>query len=203
MTEILKFEAQAKAGHGKSHAKAARKEGLVPAIIYGGAHKEVMVNLSLNEFFTEYKKGNMQSKLTEIMLGGKTITTLIRAVQLDPVTDVPLHIDLQEVSKDTVIRVAARVKVINDDKCAALKRGAVLNILSRTINVFCSPIAIPKHIEIDVADLVVGRSLHINDISLPEGVSPCDKSNFVTVTLSGSTDDSDEAAKGAADAAAE
>jgi len=200
MTEILRFQAQTKAGNGKSHAKAARKEGMVPAVIYGGAHKELMVTLPLNEFFTEYKKGNMQSKLTEVVLNGKTITTLIRAVQLHPVTDVPLHVDLQEVSKDTVIRVAVRVKVINDDKCAALKRGAVLNILTRTINMFCSPHAIPKHIEVDVASLIVGRSLHINDIALPQGVSPCDRSNFVVLALSGS---SDESADGEAAAAAE
>lgn len=192
MTEILKFEAQAKTGNGKSQAKAVRKEGMVPAIIYGGAHKEVMITLPLNEFFTEYRKGNMQSKLTEITLAGKTITTLIRAVQLHPVTDVPLHVDLQEVSKDTVIRVAVRVKVVNDDKSAALKRGAVLNILSRTIDVFCSPHAIPKQIEVDVAELMVGRSVHINDLTLPNSVTPCDKSNFVVLTLSGSTEDTGE-----------
>ena len=104
-------------------------------------------------------------------------------------TDIPVHIDLQEVSKDTLVRVAARIKIINEDKCSAIKRGAVLNIVSRTIDILSSPVSIPNFIEIDVSNLIVGRSLHINDISLPEGIKPYDKSNFVLVTLSGSSDE--------------
>lgn len=189
MTETLKFEAELKTISGKSSAKDARRRGMLPAIIYGGESKEVMVNLPLNEFFTEYKKGNIQAKLVEISLGKKTLTGLVRSVQLDPVTDVPVHIDLQEVSKDTLVRVAARIKIINEDKCSAIKRGAVLNIVSRTIDILSSPVSIPNFIEIDVSNLIVGRSLHINDISLPEGIKPYDKSNFVLVTLSGSSDE--------------
>ena len=189
MTETLKFEAELKTISGKSSAKDARRRGMLPAIIYGGESKEVMVNLPLNEFLTEYKKGNIQAKLVEISLGKKTLTGLVRSVQLDPVTDVPVHIDLQEVSKDTLVRVAARIKIINEDKCSAIKRGAVLNIVSRTIDILSSPVSIPNFIEIDVSNLIVGRSLHINDISLPEGIKPYDKSNFVLVTLSGSSDE--------------
>lgn len=194
MTDTLTFEAQAKAGNGKSHAKAVRKIGMVPAIIYGGAHKETMITLPLNEFFKEFKKGGIQSKLTEIKLGGETITTLVRAVQLHPVTDMPVHVDLQEVSKDTTVRVSVHIKVINEDKCTPIKRGAVLNILSRTIDMSCSPHAIPKFIEVDVSNLLVGRSLHINEVALPQGVTPCDKSNFVVLSLSGNSDDAEEGA---------
>jgi large subunit ribosomal protein L25 len=189
MTETLKFEAELKTISGKSSAKDARRRGMLPAIIYGGESKEVMVNLPLNEFFTEYKKGNIQAKLVEIALGKKTLTGLVRSVQLHPVTDIPVHIDLQEVSKDTLVRVATRIKIINEDKCSAIKRGAVLNIVSRTIDILSSPVSIPNFIEIDVSNLIVGKSLHINDISLPEGIKPYDKSNFVLVTLSGNSDE--------------
>lgn len=192
MTEILKFEAELKTRSGKSCSKEARRNGMVPAIIYGGANKEVMVSLSLNEFFTEYKKGNMQAKLAEISYGDRKISALVRAVQLHPVTDTPVHIDFQEVSKDTLVRVSVRVRVVNEDKCSAIKRGAVLNIVSRTIDVLSSPISIPNFIEVDVSNLIVGKSLHINDVALPEGIKPYDKSNFVLVTLSGSSDESDE-----------
>ena len=192
MTEILKFEAELKTRSGKSCSKEARRNGMVPAIIYGGANKEVMVSLSLDEFFTEYKKGNMQAKLAEISYGDRKISALVRAVQLHPVTDTPVHIDFQEVSKDTLVRVSVRVRVVNEDKCSAIKRGAVLNIVSRTIDVLSSPISIPNFIEVDVSNLIVGKSLHINDVALPEGIKPYDKSNFVLVTLSGSSDESDE-----------
>jgi large subunit ribosomal protein L25 len=199
MTTTLNFDATAKVGSGKSSAKIARKQGLVPAIIYGGAHKEMMVNLDLNSFFTEYKKGNMQSKLTKIAFDGKTITTVIRAVQLDPVTDVPLHVDLQEVSEGSEIKIAVRLRIIGEEKCSAIKLGGILNILTRTIEVFCSPFAIPQSIEVDVSELILGRTIHINDITLPAGVVPCDRSNFVVLSLSGSSDDSGGESKEAAE----
>lgn len=189
MTEIITFEAQSKQGHGKGVSRETRRQGNIPAIIYGGPHKELMITLPLNELHKEYKKGNMQSKLTKITLNGQVITALVRDVQLDPVTDIPRHVDLQEVTENMIIRVAVQVKIINDDKCTALKRGGVLNITTRTIDLFCSPHAIPRNIEIDVSEFNLGQTLHINDITLPEGANPCDRSNFAVLSVSGTSDE--------------
>ncbi len=185
MAESIKIKAELKESNGKGIARALRREGRVPAIIYGGSHKEMMISLAKNEFIKEYNKGNIQSKLFEIELANETITAIPRHVQVDPVTDFPIHADFQEVSKDTTVKVSVNVKVINEEKSPGIKRGGVLNVAFRSITVYCHPTNIPENLIVDVLTLEIGKNIHINDIELPKGVTPLDKTNFVVASISG------------------
>jgi large subunit ribosomal protein L25 len=198
MSKSIQIKAEQKTNTGKGVARAIRREGKVPAIIYGGKNNPLMVSLSTNEFLKEFKKGNIQAKLFEIELDGKIITAIPREIQLDPVKDIPIHADFQEVSKDTLVKVAIHVKIINDDKSPGIKRGGALNVVARTVLVYCHPTNIPDHIVVDVGTLEIGQNLHINDISLPTGLTPVDSTNFPIVSVSGRSAEVEETTAAAA-----
>ena len=184
MVDTIKFEAQKKEVAGTGVARATRREGRLPAIIYGGKDN-TMVSVSSNEFNKEYKKGNLQSKLTTLVLGGKEITVVSREIQTHPVTDEPMHIDFQEVSNDSLIKVAIHIKVVNKSSCPGIKKGGIISISKRYIKVECKPGDMVEHIEIDSSSLDIGSSVHLNDINLPKGVVATDKTNPVIVAVTG------------------
>ncbi len=185
MVDIVNISAERKEQAGTGAARAFRRDKKVPAIIYGGEQGEVMCTLPINEFVKVHNRGDIQSYLFEIELDGKVISAVTREVQLDPVTDVPLHVDFQEVGKNTVIKVMVRLRTINDDKAPGLKRGGVLNVAHRYIEFRCHPRDMVHQIVIDLAGLEIGQNIHINDIALPQGMTPVDESNFVLVSLTG------------------
>ena len=199
MTETITFSAEYKDKKGKGAARELRIQHRIPAIVYGGK-EEVMLSLLSKDFVKEYSKGNIQSRLVELELGGKKITVIPREVQTHPVTDAPVHIDFQEVTEGTVIKVAIHVKVLNEEKCPGIKKGGVLNVVQRFISFHCRPDSIPKHLSIDISGLEIGRSLHINDITLPSGIKPIDKSNFVILSISGRAEEKEGASETAAPA---
>lgn len=191
MTDVLKFEAQEKTATGKSASKKLRNDNLVPAIVYGNNEPNLMICLPLNKFNTEYQKGGMKTKLVEITLNGKTITTLPKDIQLHPVTDVPEHIDLLRIGKDTIVQVAIVVKVLNSEKSPGIKKGGIVNMVHREILVNCHPSKIPHSIDIDISELEIGHNVHISQIKLPEGVTPVDKSDFTVISLSTRVEESE------------
>jgi large subunit ribosomal protein L25 len=198
MTEHAVFSAELKNDKGTGAARAVRAQNRIPAIVYGGV-TQTMISLPLKEFVKEYNKGNIQSKIFELDLGSKKITVIPREVQTHPVTDVPEHVDFQEITEDTLIKVAIHVKAINDDKCPGIKKGGVMNIAQRVINFRCRPNSIPKHLEVDVSGLEIGYNVHINDIKLPTGITPIDKTNFVILSISGRAEEKEVAAEASAD----
>lgn len=189
MTEVVKFEAELKSGVGTGPSRATRRAGSVPAIVYGSGEGELMVSISLRDLEREYQKGGFKTKLVELTIGNEKINAIPKAIQLHPVTDRPLHVDFFRVNKDTTVNVAVTLKVINEDKAPGLKKGGVINIVHRTINVLCHPTNIPHHIEIDVAGMEIGQNVHIQDVALPTGVTPADKSNFTVLSISGRAED--------------
>lgn len=204
MTEVVKFSAEIKQGTGRGASRALRRDGRLPAVIYGGSDEPEMVSLSLNEFTKEYQKGGIKTRPVEIAAGKKTISAITKVIQTHPVTDVPVHIDFLRIGKDTVVNVDITIRVINEDKSPGVKKGGIANIVSRKVAFLCHPSSIPHHIEIDLADLEIGHIVHINDIKLPEGVKPADKSNFTLLTIIGRTEEVEAAAtpaEGAAPAA--
>jgi large subunit ribosomal protein L25 len=201
MTETLRFEAELKEIAGKGSARAARREGKVPCVVYGGKGGQVMFNLQANKLDAEIKKGGFRTKLVDIVLDGKTITTLPKEMQLHPVTDAPEHVDFLRIDKNTIVKVAVAIKVLNEDKSPGVKRGGVVNVVHRTVMFECHPSNIPHHIEVDVGSLEIGHNVHITSIKLPEGVKPVDKTNFTVVSITGRTEESDKPTV-AADAAA-
>jgi large subunit ribosomal protein L25 len=201
MTDIIKFSAEPKSSAGTGSSRAARRDNRVPAVVYGGNAAPEMVSLLRNEFIKEYQKGSINTKLIELDVAGRKFTVLSKEVQMDPVSDMPIHVDFLRVDKDTKIKVSVALRVINEEKSPGIKRGGVMNIVNRHIDFMCSPFNIPHHIEIDIAELEIGQNIHISDVKLSEGVEPVDSSNFTVLSIAGRTEES-EAAPAAADATA-
>ncbi len=189
MTEVLKFTAEVKESAGKSASRALRAQGKLPVVIYGGAEKPEMVALSLNEFYKEYIKGGIRNKLVEIDTGAKKISAIAKDVHLHPVTDRPLHVDFLRVGKDTMVKVAVTIHLLNEDKSPGVKKGGIANIVSRKVNFLCPPSSILQHLDIDIGELEIGSSVHINDMKLPEGVRPVDEGNFTLLSIIGRTEE--------------
>lgn len=167
---IIPAEAREKTGKGSS--RALRREGRVPAIVYGGKEEDLAVSIDANEFRKLYIKGHITSKVVTVEVNGKKITALPRDVQVHPVTDFPEHVDFLRLAKGEKVRVLVGIRLRNAEKSPGLKRGGVLNIVRRDIELVCSPDAIPTHIDIDLDGKKIGESIHISHIKLPEGAQP-------------------------------
>ncbi|MBX9717946.1 MAG: 50S ribosomal protein L25/general stress protein Ctc, partial [Microbacteriaceae bacterium] len=146
--------------HGKGSARALRREGKIPAILYGKGQQPVSIALYLKEVSMEYARGRFRSRLMQITLDGKTVKALPKDLQFNPVTDIIEHVDFIKVEPGTVLRVQVPVKFSGQEKAMGLKRGGVLNIVRHEIEFFCSPESIPTHIEINIQALDIGASVH-------------------------------------------
>ncbi len=185
---------------GKGVARALRREGKLPGILYGKGQKPVSISLSAKEVTLEYQKGRFRSRLVDIALDGKNIQALPKDLQFNPVTDQIEHVDFIKVEKGVALRVWVPVKFVGNDKSIGLKRGGVLNVVRHEIEFECAPEAIPTHIEVNVTALDIGSSVHINDVTLPKDVVPTIKRNFTIAAVAGRST-ADEEVK-ATDAAA-
>jgi large subunit ribosomal protein L25 len=192
MQTSITIQTTAKTGAGTGNARAVRKQGMIPAIVYG-LGKEYMLSLPSKEFIKEYNKGSILSKLVAISIDDQeVIHAITRDVQLHPVTDELLHVDFQQIEENKPIRISIRVKVTNESKCVGIKKGGLLNIVQRSISFYCLPSQIKPYIEIDISDLHIGQSIHINDITLPENMVPTSKSNFPILSIAGRADDTEK-----------
>ncbi len=185
MTEVLKLEAFNKNSSGKGSARSLRSSNLIPGVMYGHGFEPMMLSVKFNEFIKEYQKGGIKTKLATLEVDGKEFSAIVKAVQIHPVTDFPIHIDFLRVGSDTMIKVDLAIHLINEDKAPGLKKGGIANIVSRKVQFLCHPANIPHHIEVDMNEVELGAIIHIGDITLPKGVKPVDKSNFTLVTIIG------------------
>lgn len=180
------LEANLRDDHGKGAARALRRDGKVPGILYGKGQKPVSISLPLKDLTLEYNRGRFRSRLVNIKLSdGKTVEALPKDLQFHPVTDVIEHVDFIKVEPGLELRVNVPVKFLGQEKAAGLKRGGVLNIVRHEIEFMCAPDAIPSHIEINIQQLNIGDSVHIKDIDLPKGITPMIKRNFTVATIAG------------------
>lgn len=155
---------------GTGGARAARREGLVPGVIYGGGQDPVAVSLKHNEVLKALNTGNLISKMVKLSNGGKKQFAITQDIQFHPVSEKPLHIDFYRVKEDSEITVEVGTTFVNEDTCPGLKTGGTLNVVRYTIEVVCPAGAIPETIEVDLGELEIGDSLHISDLKFPEGV---------------------------------
>ena len=157
---------------GKGGARSARREGWVPGVLYGGGKDPVAIRLKYNEINKAYLAGRMRSHLAKIDVPGQdTLQPVIaRDVQLDPVMDFPVHVDLLRVDEKTRIDVAIPVRFLNEETSPGLKRGGVLNVVRHEVEVYAPATAIPEYLEADIAALDIGDTLHISAFKLPQGV---------------------------------
>ncbi|MGQ9371417.1 50S ribosomal protein L25/general stress protein Ctc [Azospirillum sp. A39] len=171
MTEVIALAAEPRARAGKGTARQARRDGRVPAVIYGGKQAPVMISLNALAFGKILHQPGFFTHLFDVTVDGSTERVLPRDVQFHPVTDVPLHVDFLRVSKDTTISVAVPCEFVDQDKSPGLKRGGVLNIVRHELEVTCAADNIPDHITVSCANFDVNDSIHISSVTLPAGVT--------------------------------
>jgi large subunit ribosomal protein L25 len=169
MSETLTLPAEARERAGKGASRALRREGRVPAVVYGNNEAPQSVHVEEKELVRQLGTGHFFNSIVEIELGGQKVRTLPKDVAFHPVTDRPLHADFLRISKDHKVHVAVPVLFVNEAASPGLKRGGVLNIVRHELELVCDPERIPDDIAIDVTGLEVGASIHISHVNLPEG----------------------------------
>ncbi|MES2906467.1 MAG: 50S ribosomal protein L25/general stress protein Ctc [Pseudomonadota bacterium] len=177
------FKATARPRAGKGAARATRREGRVPAVIYGGKEPPLSISLDYVEVEKSIFAGHFLSTVFSIDVDGKQMRVIPRDYQLDPVRDFPTHVDFLRIVAGSKIRVDIPVHFKNNEASPGLKAGGVINIVEHSIELLCPPDEIPQEIMIDLTGLEIGDSIHINDIKLPENVTLRDKSNFTVATI--------------------
>jgi large subunit ribosomal protein L25 len=170
--ESYELKAEARERVGKGAAREIRRNGKVPAVIYGDKQPPLPIVLPYKDLHARIHAGGFLTTLATIDVDGKKIKVLPKDYQLDPVRDFTMHVDFLRVGKDTVVTVDIPAHFINEDKSPGIRRGGVLNIVRYTIECTCPADAIPDGIEVDLEGLDIGDSVHISAVNLPEGVKP-------------------------------
>lgn len=170
MSATLKAEARDRVGKGAS--RALRREGRVPAVIYGDNKSPLAITVAYNETMKRIQQGGFLSHIIEIDVAGEKHRVIPRDYQLEPVRDFLVHIDFLRVSKSSVISVEVPVHFINEDASPGLRRGGVLNVVRHTVELNCPADSIPEALELDLTGVETGDSLHISAVKLPKGVKP-------------------------------
>lgn len=168
---------------GTGAARAARRGGAVPAVIYGGERGPVPVELRKNEVLKALNSGQFLSNMIEISHKGEKQTVITKDVQFHPLTDMPVHIDLYRVDKNTVIDVEVNVTFTGDELSPGIKRGGILNVVRHAIEVSCPAGSIPDTITVDISEMDIGDSKHISEVTLPENVKPTINRDFTIATI--------------------
>ncbi len=169
-TQILRAEPRDRVGKGA--ARATRRTGHVPAVIYGGNETPATISIDMPQLVRAINRGKFLSTLFMVEVEGKQTRAIARDIQLHPVSDQPIHIDFLRVAKGATIDVAVPVHFLNEDTCKGLKRGGVLNVVRHEVELSVPANAIPDFIEADLEGFDIGDTLHISAITLPEGATP-------------------------------
>jgi large subunit ribosomal protein L25 len=173
MAETLTFPAEKRAKGGRGPSRALRRQGKVPAILYGGKDEPLMLAVPAKEMKQQIQSNaRFYSSLLELEIDGQKLRVLPREAQLHPVTDDPIHMDFIRAAEGARVAVEVPVVFRNEAASPGLKRGGVLNIVRREIELSCPVESIPAQIEIDLSGLEIGDSVHISRVALPPGVRP-------------------------------
>ena len=184
MSAVESVSAEARDRAGRGAARAPRRAGRVPAVIYGDKKEATLISLDPKSIDKLIHKKAFFATLLDVELDGKKHRVLPRDVQFDVVTDRTLHVDFQRVNKDTKIHVNVPVVVRNEAAAPGIKRGGVLNLVRHEIEFICSPDHIPQMVEVDLTGLDIGGSIHISAVKLPEGATPTIRErDFTLVTI--------------------
>ena len=172
MSDEVTIEAMPREPRGKGGARALRREGRTPAIVYGGGGEPLSVSLDYNVLERELGRRGFFARLYDLRVNGDVIRVLPRDVQIDPVSDAPIHIDFIRYVAGSTLAVSVEVRFEGQEESEGLKRGGVLNIVRHEVELLCPLDAIPEYLVADVAGSEIGDSIHISHIDLPEGVTP-------------------------------
>lgn len=172
---------------GTGGARAARRDGMVPGVLYGGPRGAVSITVKRNELVKAISTGKFIAQMVDLEHKGERQPVIARDIQFHPVTDEPVHIDFYRVEENSIITLNVPVHFINDEAAPGIKRGGVLNIVRHDIEVRCKAGSIPSEIVVDLTGYDIGDSIHISSVTLPEGVKPViTNRDFTIATLQGS-----------------
>ena len=185
MSDALTLPAEARERAGKGASRILRREGRVPAVIYGGKEEPTPIHVEAKELIRQLGTGHFMNSILMIEVGGgKAVRAIPKDVAFDPVTDRPIHADFLRLSKDAKIQVAVPVIFANEEASPGLKKGGVLNIVRHELELVCESDKIPDEIVIDVTGKDIGDSIHISEVTLPAGAeSAITDRDFTIATL--------------------
>ena len=205
--KIPDLNATVRAGTGKGAARQARRDGDVPGIVYGGGADPQSINIPFNYLLTKLRKGGFMSTLHNLKIEGQEdVRVICRGIQRDVVKDLPTHIDLMRLKRTSRVKIFIPVEFVNADTCPGVKKGGVLTVVRNEVELDVLAGDIPDNIEIDLADVQMGDTISISNVTLPEGATPAiTDRDFVIANVAAprallADDDDEEGEEVAADA---
>jgi len=182
--EKIELKASIRKTVGNGPARELRRQGMIPAVLYGPKSDPIMLSVVIRELEQIVKSGNIGQMLLNIVIqNGKkqSKTAMIKELQTQPVSGALLHIDFYEVAMDQKIKIS--IPVVTSGEAVGVELGGILQVVRHEVDVFCYPNNIPESIEVDITNMEVGDSLHIGDVPLDEAIELADESNFTIVTV--------------------
>lgn len=185
MTNKVVLKVQARQNSGKGAARATRRAGLIPAVIYGNKQEPELISITPKDLIKQMQIKGFRTRQFEIEIEGKNKKelALCQAIQYDKVKDNPIHVDFLRIDLNKEITVEIPFKFINEETCVGVKKGGVLNIVARNAEIICKPADIVDEIEVDVANLDVAESIHADAIKLPKGLKFASHEDFTIATI--------------------
>lgn len=203
--QIPDLEVQVRTGTGKGAARQARRDGLVPGIVFGGDVDPLPIQMDFNKLLTMLRKGRFKATLFNLKVEGHDdVRVICRDVQRHVVKDLPTHVDFMRLKRTTKINLYINVEVSGEEECPGLKKGGTLNLVRSEVELLVTAADIPESITVDISGLEIGDNATIANVKLPEGCKPVIDRDFVIAQVSApsglasSSDDEDEAAEGEA-----
>jgi len=181
MAQVQELKAEAREGRGKGPAYQSRLKGLIPGVIYGGKVEPETVNIDARTLERRIEQGSFLTTLLMLDIGGKKTRVIPRQLQLDPVSDRPVHVDFMRLAEGATVRLDIPVHFKGQGESPGLKKGGVLNIVRHEMELICPADRIPNEIAVDISKLDINESIHLSALSLPEGVKTTIRGRDVTV----------------------
>lgn len=196
--QVPDFEATVRTDTGKGAARQARRDGMVPGVVYGGGEDPIAINVPFNVLFKRLKAGRFLSTLFNLKVEGHDdVRVICRNVQRHVVKDLPTHLDFMRLKRTTKINLFIQVDFINEDECPALKQGGILTVVRNEVELIVTAGDIPESLTVDLTGMELGDTITISSIKLPEGAKPTIDRDFVIANLQApaaltSADDDDD-----------
>jgi large subunit ribosomal protein L25 len=181
MSEQLTLPAETRDRAGKGASRALRRDGRVPAVVYGQKTEALSIHVEEKLLTKMLSTGHFMNSVVMIDVGGKPTRTLPKAVDFHPVTSRPVHVDFLRISEHTKVTVAVPVRFDNEEASPGLKRGGVLNVVQHELQIVCDAAHIPDEIHVPLDGLEIGDTVHISQVKLPDGVKPANEEEDFTV----------------------
>ena len=188
MASYVTIEAEAREHAGKGAARATRRQGRVPAVIYGAKQAPTMISVDPKTVLREIHRGGWRSRLFEINLDGQTTRALIRDVAVHPVTDAPEHVDFQRLAPGEKMKIAVSVHFSNDATSPGIKRGGMLNVVRHTVECYVDPDNVPANFDADLGGMEINDNLRWSNLKGTDGIRPVIQDrDFVIATVAAPT----------------